>query len=363
MLGYYVSEKYEWQLEFYEDSLTGGTTDSREVLKTSRSRKLEQEWDFVIALTDLPIFNNEKAVVAEVFKNADAAYISLPGLGFAPKYKRIREASLQLMNEMHYGSSERERQEAEEYIQSQEEDYEELRNKNPKKLLGNRLLELFSPITRELPEDDADIDVRFTVKSQGSSQIRIVSGMVYANRPWELFPAFAKIVIIAFTTGSYALVFPTLWQLSTTYSAGRGVLVAIASILALVTWIILSHGLWERKEEQNHEYLRKLYNATTFFTLLMTVVMYYGILFIMFTLTTLILIPPEQVTSNISSEATFGNYLYVSWLGASIATIIGAIGSALENKEVILNSTYGYRQQKRHEAIQEQREKADDPQA
>lgn len=363
MLEYYVSEKYEWQLEFYEDSLTGGTTDSREVLRTSRLRKLEHEWDFVIALTDLPIFNNEKTVVAEVFKNADVAYISLPGLGFAPKYKRIREASLQLMNEMYYGSSERERQEAEAHIQSREEDYEELRNKNPKKLIGNRLLEWFSPITRELPEDDADIDVRFTVKSQGSSLIRTVSGMVYANRPWELFPAFAKIVIIAFTTGSYALIFPTLWQMSTAYSAGRGILVTIASILALVAWIIISHGLWEKKREQNNNYLRKLYNATTFFTLLMTVIMYYGILFVLFTVTTLTLIPPEQVESNIASAAAFGNYLYVSWIGASIATIIGAIGSALENKEVILNSTYGYRQQKRHEAIQNQRESEEKTQA
>lgn len=357
LLNYYVSEKYEWKVEFYEDSLTGATTESTEVLRTSRIRKLEQRWDFVIALTDLPLFHDEKTIVAEVFKNDSVAYISMPALGLAPRYKRVREATVQLMNEMYYGSSESDRQEAEEHIQSQDDDYDELKNKNPKQLLGNRMLEFFSPIKRETPEDNSDIDVRFTVKSRSSSFIRTVSGMVYANKPWALFPAFAKIVIIAFTTGAYALIFPTLWQMSTTYSAERGVLMTILSILALVVWIIVSHGLWEKKDEENNAYLKKLYNATTFFTLLTTVIMYYIILFILFTLTTLILIPPEQVESNISSEAGLGNYLLVSWIGTSIATIFGAIGSALEAKEVILNSTYGHRQQKRHEKIQQQREK------
>ena len=190
--------------------------------------------------------------------------------------------------------------------------------------------------------------------------MRVVSGMVYANRPWEMFAAFGKILVIAFTTGAYAFVFGTLWQLNTTYSIGRAVLMMIFSILALTIWIIMGHGLWEKKSEQSTNFIRNLYNATTFFTLLISVVMYYVILFTMFLIWTLFLQPPAQLEIYTSEPVGLATYLYTSWIGASISTIIGALGSFFENKEVVLNSTYGYRQQQRHEKIEELREKEEE---
>src|SRR5699024_3404844 len=212
-------------LEFYEDALTGGTTNSMEVLEESWKRKKEQEWDFVIAVTDLPLFHNKKTIVAEVFRKENAAHFSLPALGFAPRYKRMREAIPQLMNEIYYGSTESDRHKAEKRLQSKGNRYDELKNKDAEELVGNRIFELISPLEREVPEDDRSTDVRFTAKSRLGGLVRLLLGMVYANRPWEFFPAFTKILIIAFTTGSYAIIFPTVWQMSTYYSASRGILV------------------------------------------------------------------------------------------------------------------------------------------
>lgn len=361
MLSYYISEEYEWHVELHEDPLTGGTNNSTEVLESALKRKDNAGWDYAVALTDLPLFEEEKPIVAEVFKDRDVALISFPGFGAVPMHKRVREAILQLMNEIHFGSSDADREEAQQRIRSKDNRYDDLKNKKSTRLVGKRMMEIVSPMKRETPgESDPDIVVRFTLKSRITGLMRVVSGMVYANRPWEMFAAFGKILVIAFTTGAYAFVFGTLWQLNTTYSIERAVLMMIFSILALTIWIIMGHGLWEKKSEQSTNFIRNLYNATTFFTLLISVVMYYVILFTMFLIWTLFLQPPAQLEIYTSEPVGLATYLYTSWIGASISTIIGALGSFFENKEVVLNSTYGYRQQQRHEKIEELREKEEE---
>ncbi|WP_031545622.1 hypothetical protein [Salinicoccus luteus] len=359
MLDYYITDDYEWDVHYYEDILTGGTNDSTEVIDAVLERKEREDWDYAIALTDLPLFKEKKPVIAEALKDKNAAFLSLPGFGFTMMRKRVQEAILQLINEMYYGTSDEGRQASEANLKSQrKQKFDALRNKNSRALIGTRLLERFSPLIRETPKEVGDaVDVRYTVKSRLGGMIRIISGMVFANEPWKMFPAFGKIIVIAFTTGSYALVFQTLWQLSTNYSVPRAILMTIISILALTAWIILAHQLWEKRSDEQSNYIRKLYNSATFFTLLLTVIMYYVILFTMFLILTLLLMPPAQIESYTSSSIDIGIYFYTSWIGASISTIIGALGSAFEEEEVVLDSTYGYRQRQRHKKLKEEREK------
>jgi hypothetical protein len=47
------------------------------------------------------------------------------------------------------------------------------------------------------------------------------SGMVLANRPWKMLPAFKGAIAAAFATGAYALVIPRSGCLRTRW-AGRG---------------------------------------------------------------------------------------------------------------------------------------------
>lgn len=359
MLDYYITDDYEWDVHYYEDILTGGTNDSTEVIDAILKRKEREGWDYAIALTDLPLFKEHKPVIAEALKDKNAAFLSLPGFGFTMMRKRVQEAILQLINEMYYGTSDEGRQASEANLKSQQrQKFDALRNKNSKALIGTRLLERFAPLIRETPEELGDaVDVRYTVKTRVGGMIRIISGMVFANEPWMMFPAFGKIIVIAFTTGSYALVFRTLWQLSTNYSVGRAILMTIISILALTAWIILAHQLWEKKKDEQSNFIRKLYNSTTFFTLLLMVIMYYIVLFTLFSILTLLLMPSAQIEAYTSSSVNIGIYFYTSWIGASISTIIGALGSAFEDEQVILDSTYGYRQRQRHKKLKEQRER------
>lgn len=298
-------------------------------------------------------FKTKKPIIAEACDKENVALISLPGLGFIPMIKRVRESILQLVNEMYYGSSDSARERAEERIQVKDDNaHKELRNKSSTRLVGKRMVEWLSPLQREtLEEEDTMADVRFTVKSQISGTMRVLTGMVRANRPWSMFRAFIKLIVIAFATGSYALVFPTLWMLSDDYGIWRMFMLTIVSITAMVVWIILAHQLWEKRNNKRNNYLRKLYNAATVHTLFISVGLYYIILFFLFSIAVLILIPIGMLESQLSGSAGYINYFYITWTATSISTIIGALGSALENEDVVLSSTYGYRQRQRYEQI------------
>ncbi|MFB5661150.1 hypothetical protein [Alteribacillus sp. HJP-4] len=356
LFSFYVNDECEWIVEYIVDPVTGITEKSEEVLESAGEKRQEKGWDFVICITDLPLLSGRKPIVAEASEGERAAAISLPGLGSIPMVKRIKESVLQLINEMYYGTSEKDREQAENRIQSKDEgEHKELRNKSSKKLVGNRVVERLSPIHREVPGtntvENTIIDVRFFIKSRFSGALRMLTGMVRANRPWSMFPAFMKVIMIAFTTGSYALIFPTLWMLSTDYGLWRMAMLTVISISAMVAWIILAHSLWEKTMEDRSNYLRKLYNIATVLTLFFTVCLYYLLLFFLFSVAVIVLIPTGMLESQLSKPPQFMDYFNIAWTATSISTIIGALGSALEKENVVLSATYGYRQRQRYELM------------
>ncbi|WP_404408107.1 hypothetical protein [Jeotgalibacillus malaysiensis] len=358
LLAYFVDDTYKWNIDCLIDSLTGGTDQSEEVIKSILSIRDENKWDFTVAITDIPLLDGKKAIIAEAYEEAHIALISLPGLGAVPLTRRVRDSILQLVNEMFYTSSEEGREKAEQRLQKKDQtENKDLKTRNPKRLVGRKGFDKISPIKRELPEDTEYIDVRFKVNSYFGSAFRLLTGMVRANKPWAMFSSFKKVIMLAFTTGAYALVFPTLWMLSNEYSIWRMLLLSIISILAMVFWIISAHQLWEKKKVTTKaSHIRKLYNATTFFTLFTAVCFYYMLLFTLFSFAVILFIPMGLLQSEVSPDVGYVNYFYIAWTATSIATIIGALGSALEDEEVVLSSTYGYRQRQRYEEIKRMEE-------
>ncbi|GAE93539.1 hypothetical protein JCM21714_2626 [Gracilibacillus boraciitolerans JCM 21714] len=343
MLNKYIDSNYQWDIEYFGHPLTGITENSKEVMEALYEKKEEKEWDFAVCLTDLPLFKNHSLIVAEANEEKRVSLISLPGLGAFPLIKRIKESILLLVQEMNVEKSKNED------LMSSDKNHHFMR-----KLKFNQL----SPILKDISDEkDSNFGVRYTVKSRLRGGIRMITGMVRANRPWLLFPSFIKILIVAFTTGVYALVFPTLWKLSHSYEAMRMVLVSVIAISLLVFWIIMSHSLWEKRDNRYSNYLRKLYNGTTILTLLTTVVLYYFILFVFFIAAVFLLIPMDMLESQINKPIGYSSYFQLAWMATSVSTFIGgALGSSLENEEVVLSGTYGYRQRQRYELVREAQE-------
>ena len=193
--------------------------------------------------------------------------------------------------------------------------------------------------------------LRYLSNSRSLGMIRLVSGMTFANNPLNMMASLSNIVAIAFTTGAFGLIFSTMWNMGLDFSVWRLFGISIMAILGMLVWIMVSHGLWESTKEAKHKRIVMLYNLTTIMTLFIAIVIYYMILYSLFLIAELVLLPPgflgQQV--GLKGPASVQLYLSIPWFATSISTVAGAIGAGLLNDQLIKESTYGYRQKVRYE--------------
>ncbi|WP_252312235.1 hypothetical protein [Sinobaca sp. H24] len=358
----YVEEKVSWKIEVLTDAFAGSAEQVSDILEEAETVKQLHDWDYAVCLTDLPFFREGNFLVAEVNGERSIAQLSLPALGAVPMKRRVREASLQLISEMYHGSSKEIRdreQEKVEQIQRQNQQY--IPNKGARDLVRKGWFERIAPIYRVQAEESRSIsDVRFMARPQWNGYLRLITGMVQANNPWNIFSTFKSVIALAFASGAYAMIFPTLWQLGEAYEWERSLLLMIAAFTALTSWIIISHGLWENSSKIESLTMVKLHNTSTILTLGLGVLGYYIVLFFLFLLSVFLFIPVSMLESSIGvdREVDLSYYLSLAWLVTSLATCIGALGAGLENEEAVLKGTYGYRQrQRKKQAKREQEQK------
>jgi hypothetical protein len=190
--------------------------------------------------------------------------------------------------------------------------------------------------------------------------MRLWSGMVLANRPWKMLPAFKGAIAAAFATGAYALVITTLWLLADSVGWARLLLLMVTAIVAMVAWIVVAHHLWERPEDPDQRKWAALYNGVTVLTVSSAVLCAYAILFALIFLAAWVFVPAGYFQTILKHPVGFGEYLTLSWLAASLATVAGALGASLEDEETVREASYGYRQRRRHEAEDESKDESKD---
>ncbi|WP_251976614.1 MFS transporter [Salinicola avicenniae] len=354
LLKAHTDDRHDWQVECVTDALIGADDATSDVIAQAEALKRDNDWDYVVCITDLPLFRGDQLTLAEASENRGVAVISQPALGASPLRRRLREAVLHLVNEMHHGSDgeDRERQQAQMDRGTAARQESGIRNRNARELMGARLSERLVPIQRVTPQADKQaVDVRFISAATVRGHAKLLGGMVRANRPWTIVPAFRRIVAVAFATGAYGLIFPSLWKLSAAYELYRFVILMGAAMAAMVIWLILDHGLWEPARYSRSKRLSLLYNLTTVLTLTAGVACYYAILFGLFLVAVILFVPASLLESTVGQTITWLNFPALAWLAASVATVAGALGSSLESDETIRNATYGYRQQLRHRKV------------
>jgi len=186
------------------------------------------------------------------------------------------------------------------------------------------------------------------MKNNWRGNLRLISGMSSANNPFNMMRSLGSVVALAFATGTFSIIFSTSWNLSNIFPAERLIAVSLLAIVAMTLWIIISHELWEPVRGKSHKQILKLYNGATFFTLFISVLFYYGILFLMFLTATLVLLPSGYVVHEIQpDQISVIFYIELAWFSASLSTVVAAIGAGVQDEKVIKESTYGYRQRYR----------------
>jgi|GEM_PF-96944 len=360
----HVDSQVDWVVETVTDPLVGAGGDVHEVIDRATAMKQRYGWHYIVCITDIPLVFERHVVVAEGSKKRGIAVISQPTLGISPLRARMREAVIHLVNELHYGSDPVER----DVQQHRIDDHEDARKRHgiqmtsSRELMGSRFSELLVPIKRATYGDD-ELDVRFFFSARIRGYLKLLGGMVRANRPWTMLPAFRHIYAVAFATGSYGLIFTSLWLMSDHYSAPRFIIMMLAAIGSMVAWLIIDHNLWEPSSYTSSRIISRLYNAATVGTLCVGISIYFFTLFCMFFAAVLVFVPSEYMASTLQHHVGVGTTALLAWLTTSVATFAGALGASLESEEVVRNATYGYRQQLRHnkvEKLEEEQEKQKD---
>ncbi|MDY0393571.1 hypothetical protein RWE15_02855 [Virgibacillus halophilus] len=232
---------------------------------------------------------------------------------------------------------------------------------NDKRFYG-KLMEAFrfSTINRlEFSEKYDGVSIRFVLVPKWNGMVKVLAGMTISNRPWAIMPSFKKVVGLAFATGSFMLVFTTLWRMSALYGLFRLIGLMILATTGMVIWIVFAQNLWEKKSNSfSSAKLRWMYNASTVSTLSFAVMLFYMGMFFLFLVAVFVFVPPDIFQDTIKEDVGPVDYLKLAWLAASAATVAGAIGAGLEKAEVVRTSTYGYRQRQyvRSKAFQEKEE-------
>lgn len=339
-----------WEVQIEVDQITGAAESAKEIMDQAVHMKKSYGWNLVISLTDLPIFHHRHVVLADVDLQRSVAQISLPSLGIMPSTTKVKKALIQMTYELYYRHHD---EESATFSKHQIGIEDSEMNQHVKDKLQH-LFKLSSIHRETFQDEDGNDSIRFLVYPKASGVIKLLFGMTMANNPLSIMPSFKKVIGLAFATGSYMLIFNTLWQLSGLYGYVRFFLLMATAIVAMISWIIIAHNLWEKKSDYHSQKLRHIYNATTITTLTLSVLTFYASMFLLFSIAVLIFVPEDIFKVVIEEEVGVTDYLRLAWLVTSAATVAGAIGAGLEDEESVRKVTYGYRQYIRSLEIKEQ---------
>lgn len=306
----------EWRVELGEGRPKNPQARIAELVQDARQLLLDNRWDLVICLTDIPLRSDDHRPLTAIASATDGVgLISVPALGAIALEDRVREAVLDLVAAL---------------VGWNDEDRESVRN---------RLQELASPIGTAQVRDDNTI--RFsTAVIRGN--LRLLIGMVRANHPWRVTVKLSRALVAALGTAAYVLASSGFWMLASYMTWPRLLGLALAALVTTSVALIAAHNLWEHSANPHTRERVVLFNAVTTLTIAIGVLTLYLALLAFSVVGAFSLVPQGALNAQVHRAAA-GDYLRLAWLATSLATLAGALGSLIESDLAVREAAYGYR--------------------
>jgi len=293
------------------------TASAPELVDAVRRRLLDGGWQLGIGLTTLPLRVARRPVAAHISASHGVGLVSVPALGAVHRRERLRDAAAEvvagLLGESGTdagGGGGREGRRAR---------------------MAARSAELADPAATADAERDG------TVRFAGSmvrGNLRLLFGMIAANRPTRVMSRLSRSSTAALGTGAYALSSSNIWTLADESSWPRLLAVALLSLAIILV------ALWERRRDVAARARVALFNIVTTVMLAIGVASLYLALFVLMTLAAGIVIPPAAFDHQVGHPPNAWDIARLGWLVASIATVGGALGSLLESDSAIREAIY-----------------------
>ncbi|MET8163319.1 hypothetical protein ABZT34_03535 [Streptomyces sp. NPDC005329] len=323
-----------FDVEVVSEPFTAGTEDLPTLMRRIVDRGRAENWDVVVALTDLPLHSHGRRLVVDLSHEHGLALLSLPTLGGL----RLQTRAQRAVEEAVLGLAAPPATEAEGPLQP---------------LLG-RFVGRFAPVHPGAIGEEETADLRYVI-SGPRGYLRVLFGMVRANRPWRLVPGLSKALAAALATGAVATVNSTVWSLAESLGAPRLVIATVGSVALMIGWLIVDAELWHRSAEGSREARQRarLYNTSTVLTVGTGVIVCYAGLLVINWVWALFILNDEVFASATRTPLHATDYWTLAWFVASVATVGGALGSGLESDEAIRAAAYSKREQERRHMLQD----------
>jgi hypothetical protein len=298
----------DWRTELVVDRLVEPPARLTEILEHARRRLLGSRWRLAIVVTDLPLRANGKPVSRRASRTHGVALVSLPALGALHVRPRLRRSLVQLVDE----------------------------------LLG-RVDREAGDVLRELTVKNAErvaIMRPLFVAAVLFSHLRLLLGMVRANRPWRLVARLYAALVAALAVGAYGVVTSDIWRLSVALDWWRLTITSAVSLAITIGTMIVAPGLWERTSDPHVRGQVVLFNLATATTVTLGIVSLYAVLFLLILVAAGLVTAPQTFAQVAGRDVGFADYATLAWFVASLATIGGALGSALESEDAVRAAAY-----------------------
>jgi hypothetical protein len=326
-----------WRVEFVSDRLVEPPTDLSALISAGRRVLLDRGWHLVVCITDLPLQTARRPVIAHVSATHGVAVLSMPALGPVAVRKRTAETIVRLVGHA-----------LGDIVPAANAD-------------GQRRL-VAQAVTRRMRElggrvQQGEHGVGFVARVV-TGNIWLLLGMLRANRPWRLALSLMRMLVTAFTAGVFALVTSDIWRLAVYLGWLRLTIIGLGSVAGISVTIMITTGLWERSPHRAAREQVILFNIVTAVTVGIGVAALYLALFAVMLAAALLLVPGDLMGIAVGRPVGAADQISLAWLATSIATLGGALGAALENRETVREAAYTYQPDTQLNAIADPAERA-----
>ena len=320
-----LNERYgdtAWQLELVRDRLVTPPVHLTEVVDATRERLLEEDWDLAVNVTDLPLRLSRRPLLTHVSPTHAVALVSLPALGVLRREIRLRDAVVGAVGSL---------------IGDSAGPPGENGVGRRRLRVRQRLIELATDV-----EKDRDAQGVFFVARVISGNLRLLVGMVGANHPWKLVRHLYRALAGALAAATFALTTSDVWRMADRLNAPRLALLTLTAGATAASGLIAAHGLWERPSSPRAREQVLLFNLATLTTVVLGVASLYTAVLVATLSAAVLLIPTSLFADVVGHSVGLGDYGGLAWLAASLATVGGGLGAALESDTAVREAAYAY---------------------
>ncbi len=302
---------FTWTVRTHRDGLLSSVADEGALLDAVRRRKVDAGWDLALCLTDLPLHAGRRPVVAHASSSHGVGLVSLPALGPFAVRRRLRDLAVRLV---------------------------------ARALAVSDVVAGRDRLLRRLEELGGDVDdgagrVRYAARVL-TGNLRLLAGMVRANRPWRLALGLSKALVAALATGAFVLVTPDIWLLGDVMGPWRSAALALLAVGVPVVVLIVSADLWESAGDGIRREQVVLFNMTTVATLVLGFGVLYLAVWALAWLGAAVLVVPALFADSVGHPVSMADYLRLTWATTSLAVLGGALGAGLESDDTVRAAAY-----------------------